>query len=76
MTRTPIFEVYRDQLGELERDAARGLIATAEAEQARRRDRTPYPEGRRRAQGTSGAGRGIKFHAATPAWPPCSPCRS
>jgi len=28
-------EVYRDQLGELERDAARGLIATAEAEQAR-----------------------------------------
>jgi len=28
-------EVYRDQLAELERDAARGLIATAEAEQAR-----------------------------------------
>ncbi|MCG6113621.1 MAG: c-type cytochrome biogenesis protein CcmI [Mesorhizobium sp.] len=28
-------EVYRDQLSELERDAARGLIAPAEAEQAR-----------------------------------------
>lgn len=28
-------EVYRDQLAELERDAARGLIAPAEAEQAR-----------------------------------------
>jgi cytochrome c-type biogenesis protein CcmH len=28
-------EVYRDQLAEIERDAARGLIAAAEAEQAR-----------------------------------------
>ena len=28
-------EVYRDQLSELERDASRGLIAAAEAEQAR-----------------------------------------
>ena len=28
-------EVYRDQLGEIDRDAARGLIGAAEAEQAR-----------------------------------------
>ena len=28
-------EVYRDQLGEVDRDAARGLIASADAEQAR-----------------------------------------
>ena len=66
-------EVYRDQLAELDRDAARGLIQPAEAEAGAGRDRTAYPEGRqvrqpprrRRAAGAS----------ARPAWPPCSPSR-
>ena len=39
-------EVYRDQLAELDRDAARGLIQPAEAEQARAEIGTAYPEGR------------------------------
>ena len=36
-------EVYRDQLAELDRDAARGLIGPAEAERSARRDRPPDP---------------------------------
>ena len=38
-------EVYRDQLAELDRDAARGLIQPAEAEEARAEIATAHPEG-------------------------------
>ena len=67
-------EVYRDQLAELDRDAARGLIQPAEAEQARAEIGTAYPQrADRSAEPTPpGAGRSVRALSAVR---PCSPCR-
>ena len=43
-------EVYRDQLAEVEAERARGLVETAEADAAARRDLAP-PAGQRRHAG-------------------------
>ena len=54
-------EVYRDQLAELDRDAARGLIQPAEAEQARAEIAPAHPArptGRRRAADRAATGDG------------------
>ena len=67
-------EVYRDQLAELDRDAARGLIQPAEAEQARAEiARRILKAGQVGNRATTAPERQERL--ARPAWPPCSPSR-
>ena len=69
-------EVYRDQLAELDRDAARGLIRAGRGRAGARRDRAPHPEGAgEHGETPTAAGAGDALRARVGASRPCLPSR-